>query len=181
MQPHVTANIRKIRVPIRIESSPGMDTRGFSSSSSGFLCSSPVTAGTVAGCVLNNLIVLGISIDRLAIGAIVGGWQAMELDFNGPMQLDDIDSFLTNFADAFSVDLARTQMDPCHGMNNVQIWLPELEVLDPAPHSGKIIASGHLSVASTTAIAVDPRRLVDFVGSPLLKFLPKGCAILTPR
>lgn len=112
MTPHVTSNIRKISVPIRIQASPGMDIRGFSSSSSGFLCASPVPNGKPTDCVLSKLTVLGGAIDHLVIGPVVDEWQAMEIDFSGPMQLADVDRFLTDFANAFSVDLARMQMDP---------------------------------------------------------------------
>lgn len=174
MHPHKTDNIHKIRVPIRIESSPGMDVRGFSSSSTGFLCTAQASGGYVPGCVLTGVTMLGVTIDRLKIGAVEDDWQAMELDFAEPMKLVDIDSFLTRFADSFSVDLARNQKDPLHGMLTVTVRLTALEVLDLNPNSGQIIMTDGLSIMSKTAIAVDAQRLPTYQGSALSQIFAEG-------
>jgi len=181
MHPHKTDNIHKIRVPIRIEASPGMDVRGFSSSSTGFLCAAPITEGHAPGCVLTNVKMLGVTIDRLEIGALKNDWQAMELEFARPMKLDEIDSFLTRFADSFSVDLARNQKDPLHGMLTVTVRLTELEILDLNSHSSQIIVIDGLSIVSKTAIAVDPERLPNYQGSALSQIFAEGMRNPDPK
>lgn len=181
MHPHKTDNIHKIRVPIRIEASPGMDVRGFSSSSTGFLCTTSATGQHAPGCVLTGVKILGITIARLEIGAVENDWQSMELEFAEPMKLDEIDSFLTRFADSFSVDMAKEQLAPLHGMLTVTVRLTELEVLDPNDHSGQITIPDDLKIMSKTAIAVDPLCLQTFQGSALSQIFAEGMRNPDPK
>jgi|GEM_PF-4189514 len=181
MHPHKTDNIDKIRVPIRIEPSPGMDVRGFSSSSTGFLCTSSATGQHTPGCVLTGVTILGVTINRLEIGAVENDWQSMELEFAGPMKLDEIDSFLTRFADSFSVDLAQDQRDPLHGMLTVTVRLTGLEVIDLDAHSSQIAITDNLKVMSKTAIAVDPRHLQTYQGSALSQIFAEGMRNPDPK
>lgn len=174
MHPHKTDNINKIRVPIRIEGSPGMDVRGFSSSSTGFLCTPSATGEHAPGCVLTDVTILGVTIARLAIGAVEDDWQSMELEFAEPMKLNEIDSFLTRFADSFSVDMAKKQITPLHGMLTVTVRLTELVVLDPSDYSGQIAITDDLNITSETAIPVDPLCLQTFQGSALSQIFAEG-------
>ncbi len=125
--------------PIRIEASPGMDVKGFSSSSTGFLCTPSATGEHAPCCVVTGVTILGVTIARLEIGAVDDDWQSMELEFTGPMKLNEIDSFLTRFADFSSVDIAKNQTAPLHGILTITVRLTELEVIDlSAPSAGSL-------------------------------------------
>ncbi|KXV23728.1 hypothetical protein AD936_21650 [Gluconobacter japonicus] len=182
MHPHKTDNIHQIRVPIRIEASHGMDVRGFSSSSTGFLCAPPAPGGERApGCVLTGVTILGVTVNRLKIGAVENDWQSMELEFASPMKLDEIDSFLTRFADSFSVDLAQGERDPLHGMLTVTIRLTGLEVMDLGAPSDWIAITDNLNIKSTTAITVDRLHLQTYQGSALSQIFAEGMRNPDPK
>ncbi|WP_156470020.1 hypothetical protein [Acetobacter cerevisiae] len=168
-------------MPIRIEASPGMDVRGFSSSSTGFLCTPSATGQHAPGCILTSVTILGVTIARLEIGAVENDWQSMELEFSAPMKLDEIDSFLTRFADSFSVDMAKKQITPLHGMLTVTVRLTELVVLDPNDQSGQITITDDLNITSKTATPVDPLCLQTFQGSALSQIFAEGMRNPDPK
>lgn len=105
----------------------------------------------------------------------------MELEFASPMKLDEIDSFLTRFADSFSVDLAQNQIDPLHGILTVTVRLTELEVIDPDALSSQISMTDDLSIESETAITVDPLHLKTYEGSALSQIFAEGMRNPDPK
>jgi hypothetical protein len=181
MTPQITKNIRAVRVPIQVGSSHSVDSRGFRANSDGFFCYPPSANLPGEGCVVTNVDLLGIRVDRLEIGPREGEWQPMELRFAAPLDLDEIDAFLLELADAITVDMAPRQLDGYNGNYHAIVRLPLLEVVDPSAPPNTLVIVDSISMTRTQGISLYADMLEKLTFSPLGRIFAEGMRSADPK
>lgn len=181
MAPQITENIRAVRVPIKVGSSHSIDSRGFRADSNGFFCYPPSANLPGEGCVVTDVDLLGIRIDRLEISPRKDEWQSMELSFAVPLGLEQIDEFLLELADALTVDMAPRQLDGYNGNYHTIVRLPLLEVIDPAIPPNMLVITDSVSMTRTQGVSLYAQMLEKLAFSPLGRIFAEGVRSADPK
>lgn len=181
MIPHTTTDIFAIRVPVQVATSHGIDSRGLKAGSDGFFCLPPnaqVPTGIVE---VEDVEILGRRIERLTIGAVEAGWQAMELRFAQARSLKEIDDFLAELADAMTVDMAPMQFNGYYGNYHAVIRVAGLEVLDPPRSASAIMMVDTIEMTCSQGISVYRAQIERLSTSPLGRIFAEGMRSADPK
>ncbi|OAH42171.1 hypothetical protein AX777_25400 [Sphingobium yanoikuyae] len=149
--------------------------------SDGFFCYPPRAKIPGEGCVVTNVDLLGIRIDRMEIGPRKDEWQLMELRFAAPLNLETIDAFLLELADAITVEMAPEQLDGYNGNYHAVVRLPLLEVIDPSTPPDTLVIVDAISITRTQGVSLYADMLEKLTFSPLGRIFAEGVRSADPK
>lgn len=130
---------------------------------------------------MTNVDLLGIRIERLEIGPRKDEWQLMELRFAAPHDLEQIDAFLLELADAITVDMAPGQLEGYNGNYHAIVRLPQLEVVDPCTPPNTLIIVDSISMTRTQGVSLYADMLGKLTFSPLGRIFAEGVRSADPK
>jgi hypothetical protein len=161
----------KFEVPIRFQTSHNIAQPGFQSDRKGEFFSSQGTPLANSPLVLNNLVVLEITVQLLMLKTRNKDWYQLTIELPDPLTMDEFQKWLRQLADAFTASLATTQRDPWYGNLILDVRWSGLRMESPKTNGIAIIGSSHTSIEN---VVISASILEALQWSPLIAIFVEG-------